>query len=60
MSAMDKKKKIGIIRAGRIGKMHAENIRANFFNDPSLATNISIPMVTRVPGSERVIFATTC
>lgn len=33
ISAMDKKKKIGIIGAGRIGKMHAENIRANFFND---------------------------
>lgn len=27
---MDKKMKIGIIGAGRIGKMHAENIRANF------------------------------
>ncbi|MDN5301180.1 MAG: myo-inositol 2-dehydrogenase / D-chiro-inositol 1-dehydrogenase [Thermoanaerobacteraceae bacterium] len=29
---MDRKIKIGIIGAGRIGKMHAENIRANFSN----------------------------
>jgi phage terminase large subunit-like protein len=27
--------------------------------NPSLATNITISIVTRVPGSEKVIFATT-